>query len=105
MIAASIGANEQADPAVMRRLFVEISDPARVAALRQAIDFFEREHFPWNDRYIATTEPGHAVALTLAGVAGEHFMGRTAAQILIGNTRDLPAPRPARNESFTIVPS
>ena len=105
MIAASVAANEDGDPAMMRRLFVEISDPSRVAALRQAIDFLETQSFPWNDRYIATTEPGHEVELTLAGVAGAHFMGRTSAQILIGKTVDLPKPRPQRHETFTIVPS
>jgi cell filamentation protein len=105
MIAASIAANEHDDPTMMRRLFNEISDTARVAALRQAIDFLGQQRFPWNDRYVATTEPGHEVELTLAGVAGAHFMGRTSSQILIGKTVDLPEPRPQRHETFTIVPS
>jgi cell filamentation protein len=105
MIAASIAANEHDDPTMMRRLFNEISDTARVAALRRAIDFLEQQHFPWNDRYVATTEPGHEVELTLAGVAGAHFMGRTNSQILVGKTVDLPAPHPLRHETFTIVPS
>jgi cell filamentation protein len=84
---------------MMRRLFVEISDPSRTAAMRQAIDFFEGQGFPWNDRYLATTE------LTMAGVAGDHFMGRTRSKILIGNASDLPDPRPQRGETFTVVPS
>ena len=89
---------------MMRRLFNEISDPSRVAALRQAIEFFERRRFPWNDRYLATTEPGHRVELTMVGTAGDHFMGRTRSQILIGNTSDLPDPHPRSHETFTIVP-
>jgi hypothetical protein len=52
MIAASIVANDRDDPNMMRRLFNEISDLLCVAALRQAIEFFERRRFPWNDRYV-----------------------------------------------------
>ena len=105
MIQASIVANDDGDPSMMRRLFNEISDPSRTAALRQAIEFFEAQRFPWNDRYIATTEPGHQVELTMAGIAGDHFMGRTHSHILIGNTTDLPDPHPQRGVTFTIVPS
>jgi cell filamentation protein len=51
MIQASIAANEQSNPTMMRRLFDEISDPARTAALREAIAFFEAQQFPWNACY------------------------------------------------------
>jgi cell filamentation protein len=37
MIQASVTGNENGDPSMMRRLFREISDPVRVAALRKAI--------------------------------------------------------------------
>jgi cell filamentation protein len=104
MIAASIAANDHDDPTMMRRLFNEISDPSRVAALHQAIEFFEMRRFSWNDRYLATTEPGRQVELTMVGTAGDHFMGRTRSQILIGNTSDLPDPHPRSHETFTIVP-
>jgi len=104
MIAASIAANEHGDPTMMRRLFNEISDPSRAAALRQAIEFLEQHSFPWNDRYLATTEPGHRVALTMVGTAGGHFMGRTRSQFLIGNMADLPDPPPQWGETFTIIP-
>jgi len=60
--------------------------------------------FPRNDRYLATVEPGHHVEVTMAGVAGEHFMARAGAQILIGNTPDLPNPRPERGETFILDP-
>jgi cell filamentation protein len=103
-IAASIAANDHDDPNMMRRLFNEISDPFRVAALRQAIEFFERRRLPWNDRYVATTEPGHRVELTMVGTAGDYFMGCTRSQILIGNTSDLPDPHPRSHKTFTIVP-
>jgi cell filamentation protein len=58
MIQASIAGNESGDPRMMRRLFVEISDPVRVAALSKAIESLEQHGFAWNDRYIATAEPG-----------------------------------------------
>ncbi len=105
MIQASIAANEHRDPTLMRRLFDEISDPARTAALRKAIAFFEAQQFPWNDHYLATTERGHPVELTMAGIAGDHFMGRTSSHILIGHTSDLPDPIPHSGETFTIDPS
>jgi cell filamentation protein len=105
MIRASIAANEQGDPATMRRVFDEISNPRRVAAMREAINSLDRHGFSWNDHYIATMQPGHRVEVTMAGVAGEHFMARTGAEILIGNTADLPDPRPERGERFTFAAS
>ena len=101
MVQAGIAANEQDDPAMMRRMFDEISNPRRVAAVRAAIDALDHHGFAWNDHYVATMEPGHQLEVTLAGVAGEHFMARTSAEILIGNTADLPDPRPERGVTFT----
>jgi cell filamentation protein len=103
MVQACIAAIEQGDPAMMRRMFDEISNPRRVAAVRAAIDALDRHGFAWNDHYVATMEPGHPVEVTLAGVAGEHFMARTGAEILIGNTADLPDPRPERGDTFTFM--
>jgi cell filamentation protein len=105
MIQASIAANERDDNSMMRRMFDEISTPARVAALTPAIEFLDQQGFPWNDRYVATMEPGHPVDVTLAGMAGGHFMARTGSGILIGRTADLPAPPPNRGEAFHIAPS
>lgn len=104
MIQASIAANERDDNSMMRRMFAEISNPARVAALAKALDDLGRHNFPWNDTYIATAEPGHKLDVTMAGIAGEQFMARTAAAVLIGQTADLPKPHPARNEAFTFEP-
>jgi cell filamentation protein len=100
MIAASIAANEHQDKTVMRRLFHDASDPARIAALRDAIESLAEHGFPWNDRYIATAEPGHSIEAVFVGSASDHFMARTNEQILIGNTADLPDPHPARGERF-----
>jgi cell filamentation protein len=98
-----IQASTHDDPTMMHCLFNEISDPSRVAALRQAIELLERRRFPWNDRYLATTEPGQPVELAMVGTIGYHFIGRSGARILIGNTSDLPWPHPRSHETFRIV--
>jgi cell filamentation protein len=105
MIQASIAGNESGDPSMMRRLFVEIGNPVRVAALSQAIASFDRHRFAWNDRYLATVEPGHQVDVRLAGVAGDQFMARTHAAILIGKTSDLPERRPEHGREFALLPT
>ena len=105
MVQASIAGNERNDPAMMQRLFNEISDPVRVAALSKAVGSLEQHGFAWNEHYIATTEQGHKVDVRLAGVAGEQFMARTKSAILIGQTRDLPEPRPERGQDFTLDPT
>jgi cell filamentation protein len=104
MIQASIAGNE-GDPGMMQRIFREISDPVRVAALGKAIDALEGHRFPWNDNYLATTEPGHKVNVHLAGVVADQFMARTKTAILIGQPRDLPEPRPELGQEFTLDPS
>jgi hypothetical protein len=42
MIQASIAGNEKSDPSMMSRLLNEISDPARVRALKKAIEGLEK---------------------------------------------------------------
>lgn len=105
MIQASIAANDKGDAGLMRRMFVEISDPERVAALKPAIRSLEKHRVAWNDQYLSTSEFGHEVELTMAGVAGKHFMARTKSTILIGNSSDLPLPHPESNETFILRPS
>lgn len=103
MVQASIAANEQGDLSMMRRMFDEISDPARCALPRQSIASLERLNFKWNDRYVATLAPGYPVELVLAGVAGEPFMARTSSKILFGKTAHSPEPAPARGETFVVT--
>jgi cell filamentation protein len=103
MIQASVVANEQGDPSMLRRMFDEISDPARTALLRESIAGLEGLKFDWNDRYVATLTPGHTVQLVFAGTAGDQFMGRTQTEILFGRISDLPEPRPERGETFTVT--
>jgi len=105
MIRASIAGNEQGDSTMMRRMFNEISDPARIAALVKAITALHENGFPWNDSYIATAEPGHKMEVTMAGIAGEQFMGRTITAILIGQTSDLPKPHPGKADTFIFEPT
>jgi hypothetical protein len=83
----------------------EISDPVRGTALNQAFEALAKHGFSWSDHYIATVEPGHKVDVHLAGVAEEQFMARTGTAILIGQTRDLPVPRPEQGQDFTLVPT
>lgn len=103
MVEASIAANERADLSIMRRLFDEISSPTRVEVLRTAEEQLDRQNYNWNERYIATVEPGHAVELTMVGIARDQFMAHTGSQILLGKTSDLAEPRPERGEVFSFV--
>jgi cell filamentation protein len=103
MIQASVAAHEQGDPSMMRRMFDEISDPARAKMLRESIAGLEGLNFDWNNHYVATLTPGHTVDLVFAGVAGDQFMARTRTEILFGRTADLPEPRPQHGETFTVV--
>jgi len=105
MIQASIAGNENGDMSMMRRLFNEISDPVRVAALDKAIGALDQHGFAWNDHYIATAEPDHKIDVRLAGVAGEQFMARTQTAIFIGQTHDLPLHRPEQGQDFILVPT
>ena len=104
MIQASIAANEDGDPDVMRRLFKDAVIPERRAALAQAISALDAAGFSWNDQYIATAEPGYSVELTFAEIAGAQFMGDTSFGIIIGQSADLPDPPPSRGEVFTLKP-
>lgn len=90
MIQASIAAHQNHDIGPMRRMFDEISNPHRVAALTPAIAFLNSMKYPWNDRYLATMEPGQVEDVTIVGISGPHFMARTASIILVGQRADLP---------------
>jgi cell filamentation protein len=102
MIQASIAAHERGDTSMMRRMFDEISDPERVALLRQSLAALDKSNIAWNDRYVATIAPGHTVEMVFAGAVGNQFMARTASKILFGRVSDLPSPRPLRNQTFTL---
>jgi len=105
MTRASVAAHEQGDPSIMRRMFDEISDPARSAMLRESIAGLEKLNFDWNNHCVATLAPGHTVDLVFAGVAGDQFMARTRTEILFGRTAAADAgffDRVAHNPSLKI---
>jgi cell filamentation protein len=105
MIQASIAAHEDRDIGPLRRMFDEISNPHRVAALTPVIAFLNSMKYPWNERYLATMEPGHAEDVTVAGVKGPHFMARTTSAILVGQRSDLPSPDTASGQSVKVFPT
>jgi cell filamentation protein len=105
MVQASIAAHEHDDLSMMRRVFREIGSSLRVDALREAIEFLDHQKFGWNDHYIATTEPGYPVELTMAGFQSGYFMAHTGSQILIGTSSDLPEPHPERDQTFAFIAS
>ena len=105
MIQASIAAHEDRDIGPMKRMLDEISNPHRVAALTPAIAFLNSAKYPWNDRYVATLEPGHVEDLTVAGVNGAHFLARTDSTILIGQRSDLPSPDTGSGARVKVFPS
>lgn len=91
MIAASI-AGHQGDVEAVRRLFLEISDSKRVAALRKVIDSMRRHDRPPDDLYIATTVAGQSYAGRFAGRSGSDFMLRVdepEGRVLVGDVVDL----------------
>ncbi len=105
MTQASIAAHEGRDIGPMKRLLDEISNPHRVAALTPAIAFLNSAKYPWNDRYVATLEPGHVEDLTVAGVHGPHFLARTDSTILVGQRSDLPSRDTGSGARVKVFPS
>lgn len=105
MYRASVAAHEHGDAGGFQRMIREITDPARVQALREAQGFLDRhrETIDWRDHYMATTEPERTYQFTLVGRAGPNFMARTNSEILIGRSSDLPDPPPQNGETVTIT--
>lgn len=101
MTEASIQAG-RGEPDLMRRLFREISDPARVRPLRDAIRFFEAHRYDWHSRYLATTEPGRFYDGTFVGRDQNHFLMHDGRRILVGSVGDLRrVPAPGEPVSFS----
>ena len=95
MIHASVqGAKGDVD--TMKRIFHEISNPVRVAALEKVIVAL-KAHYPrdWNDIYLATTNKGQTYQGKLAGKAGEDFLmqakGEERNSLIVGKQTDLPS--------------
>ncbi|MGA1834202.1 Fic family protein [Rhizobium wenxiniae] len=113
MTVVSVAAHERGDLGPMCRMFVEIANPVRVAALDVAQQAIERggrpdgPHVaPWDHFYMATSEPGQSYRGRFIGAAGENFMMQARDEtITIGNTVDLPDPHPRSGQTFTFVAS
>lgn len=105
MYRVSVASHEQGDHRGFQRMIREVIDPDRVAALAEAQAFLDRhsDRLDWRDIYMATTEEGQTYSLAMVGIAGPNFMGRTANEILVGRSRDLPDPPPAAGETFTMT--
>jgi cell filamentation protein len=91
MVNASIAASS-GDYEPARRIFNELLDPVRSQALRAATRFLEahRNEVNWQERYVATTEPGRSYAGTFVGAGGPNFMMHDGKNIYVGNLTDLP---------------
>lgn len=91
MVLASIAAT-QGDQGMLKRMFMELLDPERAAALRQAADFFEQHvspEFDWNLRYVATTTPGQRYDGVLVDQNRTNFILHEGPRVFIGDRRDL----------------
>jgi cell filamentation protein, protein adenylyltransferase len=73
-------------------MLTELLNPIRSLALRTATRFLEahRTQVNWQDRYVATTEPGHSYAGTFVSAGGPNFIMHDGHNIYIGNLADLP---------------
>lgn len=115
MYEASAEAFERNDPAMMHRMFDEISTPERVALLREGMTKLQNSLntaaqasgkpplLDLNEQYIATAAPGHPMELTFVGIAGNQFMARTQGQIIFGFVADLSEPIPQSGEIFSFM--
>ena len=81
----------QGDLAGMQRLFREISDPGRVAALEKAIGFLEKENVPWQEMYIATATPGQQYSAVVALSSPEVTVMRAGGDVIVAQTNDVQA--------------
>ena len=101
MAQASIAGHERGDVDAFKRMSREISDPERVQALEKAQNFLTSQGFDWQNRYMATTEPGRRYDGVLVGVGGSDFMMHDKQNILVGKTKDLPRPLPEQGQHVT----
>lgn len=88
MIQASV-AGTNGDNAQLRRMFEEIGDPQRVRMLQEAIERVGKMGMDWNERYLATTSPGHPYDGQLAFVGAQTFIMAGDGQTIVGQRRDV----------------
>lgn len=77
------------DVSGMGRLFQEISDPQRVAALDKAQGFLDQERVNWQKMYIATATPGREYGGQVALSSPEVVVLRSNGDVIVAQTRDV----------------
>jgi fido (protein-threonine AMPylation protein) len=106
MLVASI-AGAEGDPSPISRMFADVIDPERVAALGKAIRHLEKRLPHWNDVYVATTVEGQTYSGQVVAVGGADFMMRVDDAVRtwvgVGHTDDLlpNAPQPEDEIEYT----
>lgn len=73
----------------MQRLFQEISDSQRVAALDKAQGFLDQERVNWQEMYIATATPGREYSGPVALSSPEVVVMRSGGDVIVAQTRDV----------------
>jgi cell filamentation protein len=104
MIAVCIDAQESGNTLAIQRLFEEITNPARVLMLKEAIGFMEKQDINWNQRYLATAFAGQEYEGVVAASSMQHFILMTSEfQIIICSITNLPTNRmPDQSIRFTM---
>lgn len=77
------------DVSGMQRLFQEISDPQRVAALDRAQGFLDQEQVNWQEMYMATATPGREYSGPVALSSPELVVMRSGGDVIVAQTRDV----------------
>ncbi len=96
MIVVSVAASS-GDPEPARRMFSELLNLNRAHALRVATEFLDKHRssgVDWQQRYVATAEPGREYRGTFVSRGGPHFMMHDGRDILIRQMVDLRNPVP-----------
>lgn len=76
------------DQSGLQRLFQEISDPGRVAALEKAQSYLERENIKWQNMYIATATPSQQYDGRVALSSKDVVVMRSDGDVIVAQTRD-----------------
>jgi cell filamentation protein len=77
------------DLSSMKRLFGEITDPGRVAALEKAQTFLEQENKNWQLMYISTATPGRHYDGQIAITSPEVVVMKAEGDVIVAQASDL----------------
>lgn len=76
------------DQTGMQRLFQEISDPGRVAAMEKAIGYLENEKINWPQLYLASATPGRDYEGRVALTSQDVVVMRCEGDVIVAKTSD-----------------